>query len=331
MRIRKLFIQGVPYPGSASKGQSSLVLALATSTIFALLLSLSGCTASSSRRNSLAYTEQAFQAAIQERVPEAETRLTLPPYAVDSDAIERARREIRNAPLGPKRVEALVDFLSAPEPHGLGLSYDWSITSGANRTLETRRGNCFSLASVLVGLGRGLGWPIFYAEARPRHPESMEFEGITALSDHMVVLILAKSVRMIIDFSGEVEPDVYDIRPIDDVTAYAHLLNNIAGQSVLISEGQDREPSWENALEGFTLATRIQPELGRAWNNMGIAYARLGRHDEARAAYARALALDTAFGPAKRNLSLMETRRQGDPLVQPSGPNDANGLGRPIN
>ncbi len=290
--------------------------------ILALPLISSGCATSAKRRNALAYTPEQFQSAVRARAPEIGERLTEPPFEIDSLAIERAREIVESAPLGPERVQALIDFLSAPEPHGLGLSYDWAVTSSARRTLELRRGNCFSLASVLVGLGRGIGWPIYYAEARPRRPETVEFEEVTVLSDHMVVLVVSKTVRMIIDFTGEVALDAFDIRPIDDLTAYAHLLNNVAGQSVVINEGQDKNPNWENALSGFLLATRIQPELGRAWNNLGIAYSRLGRFDEAREAYGRALELDTAFGSAGRNLSLMETRQQGAPTIIPTSPID---------
>ena len=100
---------------------------------------------------------------------------------------------------------------------------------------------------------------------------------------------------------------------IDDVTAYAHVLNNLSAQRVMLAEG---EPDWDAAIRGFKLATQLQPKLGRAWNNLGIALTRRGRFDEARMMYELALELDTAFGAAEHNLTLMETRAEGEARVR---------------
>jgi hypothetical protein len=261
-------------------------------------------------RRQLAYQAEAYRQEIVTRVPDLREDQTRPPFEVDSTFVERARTVIEAAPLGPSRVQALVDFLTAPEPEGLGIAYDWSVSATAAQTLELRRGNCFAMASVLVGLGRGLGWPIYYAEARPPEPETREFEAVTALSDHMVVMIVAKTVKQIVDFTGLLK-EGYDVRPISDLRAYAHLVNNIAGQQVMNAERSTTDEDWEAARTGFELATRIDPSLGRAWNNLGIVYRRLGRVEEARNAYHRALGLDAGFGSAEHNLSLMETRSEG--------------------
>lgn len=278
------------------------------SIIWALFVGV-GC-ANAPPRRPLSYSPDAFRTEMAARVPELGEALSHPPFEIDAEIVERARKRIEAAPLGPPRVQALVDFLMEPEPRGLGLVYDWSVSATAARTVEIRRGNCFAMASVMVGLGRGLGWPIYYAEARPPEPETQQFEDVKALSDHMVVVIVAKTVKQIVDFTGLLE-EGYDIKPISDLTAYAHLINNIAGQSVMNDERPSTEADWEKAREGFELATRIEPGLGRAWNNLGIVYRRLGRVDEARDAYHRALALEAGFGSAQRNLSLMETRSEG--------------------
>lgn len=228
-----------------------------------------------------------------------------------------ARKHVMAAARGGDRVRALVDFLSNPKPDGLGLQYDWAVSSTAERTLELGRGDCVALATVMIGLGRGLDWPIYFAEARTHEPEMREFSEITVLSDHMVVIVVAKTVQMVVDFLGLVG-DHYEIRPIDDLTAYAHLINNVAGHRVISAKAESGEDGWAAALDGFMLATRIQPDLGRAWNNLGIAYSRLGRFDEARVAYQRAVELDTVFGSPERNLTIMETRAAGAPTVTES-------------
>ena len=283
--------------------------------VWALLLLGLAC-ASGPPKHRLNYEPEEFRATLHARVPELGESLMRPPFEVDAVIVERARKAIEAVPLGPPRVQALIDFLMKPEPKGLGLAYDWSVSTTAARTVELRRGNCFAMASVMVGLGRGLGWPIYYAEARPPEPETQQFEEVKAISDHMVVVIVARTVKQIVDFTGLLT-DGYDIKPISDVTAYAHLINNIAGQRVMSEEHAASEADWQAAREGFELATRIEPSLGRAWNNLGIVYRRLGRVEEARDAYYRALALEAGFGSAQRNLRLMETRSEGGPrLIQ---------------
>lgn len=292
---------------SAARGPGLAIMGL-------VLFGLACANAPAPRR--LAYPSDAFREEVLARVPEIGAPLARPPFEIDAETVERARDAIEAAPLGPPRVQALVDFLMKPEPEGLGLVYDWSVSANATRTLELRRGNCFAMASVMVGLGRGLGWPIYYAEARPREPETLQFEEVRALSDHMVVLIVAKTVKQIVDFTGLLK-EGYDVEPISDLRAYAHLVNNVSGQRVMNADRASSEAEWQAARRGFELATRIDPSLGRAWNNLGIVYRRLGRIEEARAAYQRALALDAGFGSAEHNLSLMETRSGGMPsLIQ---------------
>ncbi len=282
-----------------------------------LLLSIavgSGCASVGREKARIAYEPEAFRAEIVARVPNITPSLATPPFEVDPATVERAREHVMRAPRGPARVQALVDFLTLPKPEGLGLVYDWSASGNASATLASGRGNCVALASVLVGLARGLDWPVFYAEARTRRPETKEFEEVRAVSDHMAVLIAAKTVKMMVDFAGSLD-QIYSVEVIDDLTAYAHIVNNVAAQRVMNAETTAAAEDWRRAIAGFELATLIEPELGRAWNNMGIAYTKLGDYEAARAAYQRALELDTAFGSAERNLSMMETRAEGAPQL----------------
>ncbi len=289
---------------------------------FLILLGLVfGCATAPKPRTKRIFTPEEFRTELLSRVPELSDSLADPPFLVLPDDVALAERRVMEAQPGPARVHALIDALSAPPPEGFGLEYDWLASTNAQRTLESGRGNCFSLASVLVGLGRGLGWPIYYAEARARRPKTFDYEHVTFVADHMVVVIAPKTFQMIIDFTGLVDPE-FEIKPIDDLTAYAHLINNVAAQRIARLDVDGTDEQWQRALDGFRLAARIQPTLGRAWNNQGIALTRLGRFEEARAAYERALELDTAFRSAERNLTLMETRAAAGTSVleQPRAP-----------
>ena len=283
-------------------------------TLLLLMTGPSGCTSQHPKSRELSYRPAAFREALSERVPGLSEELSRAPFELPESVKIAARKRVMSAPRGADRVQALVSFLSDPEPAGLGLEYDWASSAIAERTLERGRGDCVALAMVLVGLGRSLGWPIFFAEAVANEPATHEFEEVTVLSDHMVVIVLAKTVRMAVDFLGLVH-EGYDIRLIDDLTAYAHLINNVAGHRVISDRDEDSSKGWAVAQKGFLLATQIDPELGRAWNNLGISYTRSGEFDEARSAYERAVELDTVFGSAEHNLIIMETRAKGEPIM----------------
>ena len=282
--------------------------------LLVMAASLAGCARNALERPRYAYSPEAFSAALEARVPGISPALAEAPFVVDEQTVNRARDVMARLPRGPERMQALVDFLNAPEPEGLGLRYDWQATGDAETTLARRRGNCVSLASVLVGLGRGLGWPVYYAEVRARTPETKEFEGVRALSDHMAVLITPRSAQMLVDFTGLIDR-IESVQIIDDLTAYAHILNNLSAEHVLRVDSSPEPAAWTRALAGFGLATQVQPELGRAWDNMGRAVTRRGRVEEPRAAYGRAVELDTAFGSPERNLTVMETRATGKTAI----------------
>ena len=276
-----------------------------------------GCAGNALKTTRFIYSADEFTSALKARIPNIPPALAEAPFLLDESIIERARVHTMKAPRGPQRAQALVDFVTEPTPQGLGLTYDWRATGNASATLARGSGNCVALASVLIALGRGMDWPIYYAEARRNRPETREFQNLTALSDHMAVVLAASSFQMIIDFTGLLD-EVEDLRPIDDLTAYAHIINNISAQRVMSRDVSPTREQWEIAERGFRLATQIQPKLGRSWNNLGIALTRLGLFNQAREAYERAVSLDTAFGSAARNLVVMETRATGETSIQKS-------------
>jgi len=49
---------------------------------------------------------------------------------------------------------------------------------------------------------------------------------------------------------------------------------------------------WRDATQRFENATALDPTYASAWNNLGISYEQLGRFEEAKKAYERALELD---------------------------------------
>ena len=65
----------------------------------------------------------------------------------------------------------------------------------------------------------------------------------------------------------------------------------------------DADPAqWEDAIEAYRRVVAIDPGYAAAWNNLGLLLHRLGRYDEARSAYAAALAANVACAEAAYNL-----------------------------
>jgi len=49
---------------------------------------------------------------------------------------------------------------------------------------------------------------------------------------------------------------------------------------------------WKEATQQWEKATKVDPTYASAWNNLGIGYEQLGRFDDARSAYEKALELE---------------------------------------
>jgi len=65
---------------------------------------------------------------------------------------------------------------------------------------------------------------------------------------------------------------------------------------------------WQKAIERLNKALAIYPDYAQAYNNLGVAYARLGNSEKEREALQKAVAANDHFAPAFVNLGQMELR-----------------------
>jgi tetratricopeptide (TPR) repeat protein len=269
-----------------------------------------GCAQSGPRTPRFEYSATELRHEILLRAPRQPASDVIVPFEVESDAIERARRVVLRRSGGQQQILALVDSLSDPEV--FGLRYDWGATGSARQTLERGAGNCLSLASVLIGLARGLGWTALYVEAVPADLEQYVETDVTVWADHMVVLLMTPDARAYVDFSGQ--PDRrYRLKAIDDLAATAHFYNNRAYGRIHRAADDASPVPWDRAMRDFEIATRIRPEFARAWNNLGVALTRLGRLERARHAYDTAIAIDGDLASPRQNLTLLQGRTDATP------------------
>lgn len=76
---------------------------------------------------------------------------------------------------------------------------------------------------------------------------------------------------------------------------------------------------WAEALFRFEQAARLEPQNGRAVSNIAVAYEALGKFEEARVAYERAVKLDPGSPDIKRNQARFLEFLQGfKPAAKPA-------------
>jgi tetratricopeptide (TPR) repeat protein len=223
-------------------------------------------------------------------------------FEVEREMVETLRRETRGIPDDADRLERVVSLLQ--DPAAYGLRYEWATTRTAREAIELGGGNCLSLSSVLVGVARGLGMRAYYAETLEIDSDWSSDLELSVAAGHIAVVVPTTRGRAYVDFSGTIS-ETRHFRPISDLEALAHYFNNRGYQSLHLAMRDGLEPPWAEALGDFELAASIAPHFAQAWNNVGLAQRRLGRHHEAELAYRRALELQEDLLSAHLNLAAL--------------------------
>lgn len=257
----------------------------------AALLAAAGC-AGPAR---LAYTPDELRTELARRgVPAGEVVV---PHQLDEARAAWARELAGRARSEAEKVHSLTEALS--DPGQLGLRYQEGVTTTAAETLERGTGNCLGLAAVFIGLARAAGLQAWYMDASTLASETRPGPwDIAVTSGHVTAVVQVNDQKVGLDF-GRLGL-IRRYRIIDDVEALAHFYNNRGFERV--DRGGGAAEAWRAAEPDFRLAVRVMPELGRAWNNLGMAAARQGRPREAEEFYRTAIARDPTLGAPWNNL-----------------------------
>ena len=249
-----------------------------------------------------ALAPDALRQEVARRAPDLAARDVPVLFEVQSEVIERMRRDTRGALDDADRLERVVELLS--DPDAFALRYEWATTRTAREALELGGGNCLSLSSVLIGVARGLGMRAYYAETLEIDADWRSDLELSVAAGHIAVVIPTSRGRAYVDFSGTLSP-TRRFRAISDLEALAHYYNNHGYELLHLAMRARLEPPWAEALLAFERAALIAPGFAQAWNNVGLARRRLGDHDEAERAYQRALELQSDLLSAQLNLAAL--------------------------
>ncbi len=236
------------------------------------------------------------------RVPELAPEEVPVLFEVDPAVVEQVRSQIGLAELDIDRVKQVVRLITSER--GLGLRYDRGSLGTAAQSIERGTGNCLSLAAVLVGVSRGLGWRAVFTEMSLREDELLYEADLAISEEHMGAKIKAGSATLYIDYSGRMSIRSR-VRSVSDLRATAQFYSNNAYELLHLAHVAGEPIPWSEVGRRFEIATRIDPEFAQAWNNLGVARSRLGDVEGAERAYERAIALGGHMDSAERNLRLL--------------------------
>lgn len=248
------------------------------------------------------YTPEELRAQFAVRVPAEALDEMVVPFEVPAGVLEDVKLPGRH--LGDyERAKAIAAAMVDPEQ--LGLRYDRLAAASAVETIASGRGNCLSLASVAIGMARAAGVRAMYIQGIDRIRELDPDHKLVVTIGHVGAAVATRQGYYSIDVSGELSR-YRRYRLIDDLEAVAHYYNN-RGYQTVVEAGEGS--GWEDALPLFELAARVAPDFAPAWNNLGIAHARLGDGERAILDYEAAIRVDPEFGSAYTNLAGLHLAR----------------------
>ncbi|HEX8910283.1 MAG TPA: tetratricopeptide repeat protein [Anaeromyxobacteraceae bacterium] len=254
-----------------------------------------GCGAS----RKLVYRPDELRELVRERAPGIPPGEIVVPFEISEAHAALARRIVRDAPSDAEEVRRLTAAIV--DPKLFGLRYVPSVTTGAEETIRKAEGNCLALASVFIGLARAAGLEAYYMDASIRvHETRYAQDGTTVNEGHVSAMVKTPSGNFGLDFARLGTIQWY--RVLDDVEALANYYNNRGFELMDRAEAEGVAVDWPAVEREYRLAVKVMPTFARAWNNLGVAAARLGHRPEAMADYRAAIASDPRLAAPHNNL-----------------------------
>jgi Flp pilus assembly protein TadD len=217
------------------------------------------------------------------------------PHAIDARMVAWLDEVIPRRLPSEQKVQRLLQALLGRSE--LDLEYHRGHTGTAIETFESGKANCLAFTHLFVGLGRELKLPVHYLKVEDL--ESFERSGdLVVISGHITAGFGSPADPQVLEFALFPIEEYHQIRPLSDISAVALYYSNRGAESLLAADPP-------GAVGWLETAVQIEPGLLEAHVNLGVAYRRLGRLEEAENSYRTALAVDPEYATAYRNLAVM--------------------------
>lgn len=217
------------------------------------------------------------------------------PYEITDEMRNWAHLQVPEGTPVEERLDLLLSGLL--DPGRLRIQYEARATGTAREVFEKRRANCLAFTSLFVGLAREVGVPVVYLDVDDI--ERFEKEGdLVVVSGHVSAGFNTGHALKILDFSLAPPTEYRRVEPISDMTAISLYHSNRGAEALRTGRN-------EEALGWLRKAVVIDPELGGAWINYGVALRRSGDVPGAETAYRKALEVDPHAVSAYQNLAAL--------------------------
>ncbi len=272
----------------------------------ALVVSLAaGCAGVS--RDQLAYSPERFVIATQEQAPGMAVEDIVVPFRVTPEMVAKAREVTARSRSDYDKAQSLMAAITSDD--GFGLYYESVATATPDVTVARGYGNCLALTSIFIGLARQLGLSAYYVDASDRVNDLRRDGTLIVDSGHIAGGVRTERGYTLVDYDGHAA-DYRTFKMIDDITALAHYYNNLGFEMISDAEREGNEIDWEIIRYKFELATKVRPSFTLAYNNLGVAYTRLGKLNLAEEAYLKVLEIDPKSDATYHNLGNFKMRRR---------------------
>lgn len=265
-----------------------------------LATSLTGCASTSGQKK---YTPNEVIADLSTRIPDDVVQKVVVPYEINDEIRELAKKSVENMRTDSDKTRAIVNAIISRT--GMSISYDWLSNKTAQQVFYEGKGNCLAYTNLFIGMAREVGIDAVYVDVQTIETISKEAEVIVN-NGHITAGVRYGSDLRMIDFTRTPEREYFGAKQIDDFEAIANYYNNQGFLYGYFAEtagdlGDNFDPQVAE-LEMYEMALDVSPNFHRARNNLGVAYKRRGRVDDAIEQYKLALVADPKFADAYSNL-----------------------------
>ncbi len=269
-------------------------------SVWILLLGVgAGCGTAAKR----SWTPDEIRADLNHRItPEMLARVEVP-FEINDEIRALAFRVTENLRSDKEKMRAIIRAIR--QHTGGTISYDWLSNKTAVEVFEQGRGNCLAYTNLFVGMSRAVGVEAVYVDVKTIERVSREAEVIVN-SGHITGGIKDGPDILFVDFTANPERQYAGAEIIDDFEAISNFYNNQGFLYGYFAEALADQGGFDplaREIEMYELALSVRPNFNRARNNLGVAYKRRGRFEEAVEQYNLALALEPDFTEARANLA----------------------------
>jgi len=229
------------------------------------VLAITGCVAQSpTQRDNAELRRTIYDAVPDDWRIAADSADEISPLAVSPDLRQFILSTVRRPADDREKMLTLTEAIL--DSDGIGLVYDADATHTASEAFQSGLANCMGFSNLLVASVRELGLKAHF-ELVLQSPRWDFIHGVLVETLHVRVVGLVSGRRMVFDFYPLPIKSGYSTRPLTDIDALAHHLNNLAVR--YMQQG--------NSARAYALlhkAIETSPSIAFVWSNLGVLLSR---------------------------------------------------------